>query len=94
MTHTEAREYIVQSDLPDSVISDCLAAIDDNKDEFEPNQCPGCGGSGMGAIETMNCTECRGSGEERETEYQNDFGNIDPIFSQLLKPYSPKKEAA
>jgi len=94
MTHTEAREYIAQSNLPDSVISGCMGIIDDNKGEFEPNQCPACGGSGMGAIEKMTCSECHGSGEEQEPEYQNDFGNVDPIFSQLIKTYSPTQEAA
>jgi hypothetical protein len=95
MTYSEAKDLIELSDLPDDVISQCMEVVTDFKSEFEQEslECHTCNGQGEALWTDSVCPICRGTGEIKKADYRDDYGEIDPIFAQLIKPFTPSKGA-
>ncbi len=93
MTYHEAKKYIALSDLPDIVISQCMEVVNDFKSEFEPTACGVCNATGEAMWSDGICPICKGTGEIKEADYRNDYGEVEPIFAQLIQPFSPNKGA-
>ena len=66
--YSEAKANILALDLPDKVIEAMLKILEDFKNDFEPEQCIVCRGSGEGQHSESTCFICKGKGEIVEKE--------------------------